>query len=57
MGFTHRGKMLEDLDDFREDIAASSEDENADPKDMDAQKGRLNEEMVTAMNFGEGGQD
>lgn len=57
MGFTHRGKMLDDIDDFREEIPESSEDENADPKDRDAKKGVLNEEMVMAMNFGGGDND
>ena len=52
MGFTHRGKRLEDLDDFREEIPVSSDDEQE--QDMDKKKGRLDEDMVTSMNFGGG---
>jgi len=48
-GFTHRGRALDDEDDFKEHIEASSDDE-ADPD-----KGKLNEEMVNQMNFGQGG--
>lgn len=54
MGFTHGGRLLEDMDDFREEIPQSSDDEVNDKYDMEGQKGRLNEEMVTKMNFGGG---
>jgi nucleolar protein 14 len=52
MGFTHRGKKLEDFDDFKDEIPVSSEDENDDD---DNTKGKLNDEMVMNMNFGKGG--
>ena len=45
-GFTHKGKPLAE-DDFDEQISASSDDESPD-------KGKLTEEMVNTMNFGQG---
>ena len=49
MGFTHKGKrLMDDHDDFNEQIAQSSDDEN------DKDKGKLNEEMVNRLNFGGG---
>ena len=49
MGFTHKGKkLIDDHDDFNEQIPQSSDDE--DNKD----KGKLNEEMVNRLNFGGG---
>ena len=50
---THKGKKIEDLDDFKDKIENSDEDIY---EDRDMQKGRLNEEMVNALNFG-GGDD
>jgi len=51
-GFTHRGRRLEDIDDFQDDIPVSSDDDQND--DRDQQLGKLNEEMVMTMNFGGG---
>ena len=49
MGFTHKGKkLLDDHDDFNEQISHSSEGEDA--KD----RGHLNEDMVNQLNFGGG---
>ena len=49
---THKGKRIEDVDDFKDKIEDS--DDNIDPDDRDAKKGHLNEEMVKALNFGGG---
>ena len=46
---THRGKKLEELDDFKEKIDNSDDDVY---EDQDLQKGRMNEEMVNSLNFG-----
>ena len=49
MGFTHAGRKLGQFyDDFKDDIPVTSDEEQDNDK--------LNEEMVTAMNFG-GGND
>lgn len=56
MGFTHGGKMLEEYDDFKDDVPYSSEEDN-NPQDRynkDKKKGQLDEQMVTSMNFGGG---
>ena len=53
MGFTHKGKKLEMIDDFRDEIPVSDE-EGYDPNDRDAQKGHLNDDVVMGMNFGGG---
>ena len=56
MGFTHHGKRLEEMDDFKDLMPGSSDDEgNDDPYDQD--KGKLNEEIVHKMNFGGGDMD
>ena len=44
-GFTHKGKPIEDEDDFNEQISLSSDEESPE-------KGKLTEEMVNTMNFG-----
>lgn len=49
MGFTHNGKSLEAMDDFKDEIPLSSEDEYDNPD-----KGKLDERMVMKMNFGGG---
>ena len=49
--FTHKGKKLEDLDDFKDKISDDSGDQY-DDKDM--KKGILGDEMVKALNFGGG---
>ena len=49
---THKGKRIEDVDDFKDKIENS--DDDVDPDDKDAKKGNLNEEMVKALNFGGG---
>ena len=49
--FTHRGKKLEDIDDFKDKISNDSGD---DYEDRDMKKGVLGEEMVKALNFGGG---
>jgi len=51
MGFTHRGRQLEYIDDYREEVPVTSEEEG---DDLDVQKGRLSEKMVMEMNFGGG---
>lgn len=33
MGFTHGGKVLEEYDDFKDDVPYSSEDDNNHPQD------------------------
>ena len=50
-GFTHGGRPLRNVDDYQDDIPVSSEDEG---DDQDTKQGKLNEEMVMAMNFGGG---
>ena len=45
-GFTHKGRPIQD--DFDDKISQSSDDEAGD-------KGKLNEEMVNTLNFGQGG--
>lgn len=52
MGFTHGGRKLEELDDFKDEIPMSSDDE--DKYNIDRQKGQLDEQMVERMNFGGG---
>ena len=49
---THKGKRIEDVDDFKDKIEDS--DDNIDPDDKDAKRGVMNEEMVRALNFGGG---
>ena len=49
---THKGKRIEDVDDFKDKIEDS--DEDVDPADRDAKKGHMTEEMVNALNFGGG---
>ncbi len=51
-GLTHGGKRLEDIDDFKDEIPMSSEDEHE--KNKDKKKGKLDENMVARMNFGGG---
>ena len=51
-GFTHRGRPLEEVDDFQDDIPVTSDDDQND--DRDEQLGKLNDEMVMTMNFGGG---
>jgi len=53
MGFTHKGKLLEQEDDFNEKISDSESDcgSNVDPRD----RGKLNAEVVDNLNFGCGG--
>lgn len=54
-GFTHKGKALEEFDDFNEQISQSSDGEEYDENGMDQdqnQKGNLNQEMVKKLNFG-----
>jgi nucleolar protein 14 len=51
-GFTHRGRPLEEMDDFQDDIPVTSDDDQND--DRDQQMGKLSEEMVMTMNFGGG---
>lgn len=46
---THKGKRLEDIDDFRDHISDDDEFE-----DKDLAKGIMNEEMVNALHFGGG---
>jgi hypothetical protein len=41
MGFTHGGRRLEELDDFKDDIPLSSDDERYE--DRDQRKGNLDE--------------
>ena len=48
-GFTHKGKPIQEEDDFNEQISLSSDEESPD-------KGKLTEEMVNTMNFGGEGQ-
>jgi hypothetical protein len=47
---THKGKKIEDMDDFKDKI----EDSEDDYEDKDLKKGRMNEEMVNALHFGGG---
>ena len=49
---THKGKRLEDLDDFKDKIAEDSDDY----EDKDLARGTMNDEMVNALNFGGGEQ-
>jgi hypothetical protein len=49
--FTHKGKKLEDLDDFKDKISNDSGDQY---EDRDMQKGIMTNEMVNALNFGGG---
>lgn len=49
--FTHKGKKLEDLDDFKDRISNDSGDQY-DDKDM--KKGIMTNDMVNALNFGGG---
>ena len=51
VGFTHKGKLLDDQDDFKEEISQDSDDEK---HDRSKRKGFLNEEMVQKLNFGGG---
>ena len=46
---THKGKKLEEMDDFKDKIEQSDDDLY---EDKDLQKGRMNEEMVNMLNFG-----
>ena len=55
MGFTHKGKLLDEDDDFNEKISDSDDDDlgsNVDPRD----RGKLNAEVVDNLNFGCGGE-
>lgn len=52
-GFTHRGRPLEEVDDFQDDIPLSSDDDQNND-DHDQKLGKLSEEMVMTMNFGGG---
>jgi hypothetical protein len=49
--FTHKGKKLEDLDDFKDHISNDSGD---DYEDKDMKKGIMTNDMVNALNFGGG---
>ena len=49
--FTHKGKKLEELDDFKDKISNDSGDEY---EDRDMKKGIMTNEMVNALNFGGG---
>jgi hypothetical protein len=49
---THKGKKIEELDDFKEIINDSDAEEFYEDKDL--AKGVMNEEMVNALNFGGG---
>ena len=50
---THKGKKIEEMDDFKENI----DDSDAEYyEDKDLAKGVMNDEMVNALNFG-GGDD
>mmetsp|Transcript_47578 Transcript_47578/g.64530 ORF Transcript_47578/g.64530 Transcript_47578/m.64530 type:complete len:185 (+) Transcript_47578:15-569(+) len=51
MGFTHKGKALEEMDDFNERIDNSSGDEDDQGR---KKKGELDEQMVEMLNFGGG---
>ena len=47
---THKGKKIEELDDFqREDISS-----DGDYEDRDMKKGIMTKEMVDVLNFGQG---
>ena len=48
---THKGKKIEELDDFKEQIDNSDGDEF---DDRDLKKGVMSEEMVNSLNFGGG---
>jgi len=48
---THKGRKIEDMDDFKDKIDDSDDDLY---EDKDLQKGRMNEEMVNDLNFGAG---
>ena len=50
---THKGKKLEEMDDFKDTVDQSDDDLF---EDKDLQKGLMNEEMVHTLNFG-GGDD
>lgn len=45
---THKGKKIEDMDDFKDNIEDSDADLYTD------KKGRLDDEMVNVLNFGGG---
>ena len=47
---THKGKKIEELDDFKDKIS----DDSDDYEDMDLAKGIMNDEMVKSLNFGGG---
>jgi hypothetical protein len=47
---THKGKRLEDMDDFKDRVNDSSDEY----EDKDLAKGLMNDEMVNALNFGGG---
>ena len=48
---THKGKKLEELDDFKDYVSGDSADQY---ENKDDRKGVMNEEMVKALNFGGG---
>jgi nucleolar protein 14 len=49
---THKGKRIQDLDDFQDDISISDEDDN-----KEAAKGILGDDIVNHLNFGVGNED
>lgn len=51
---THRGKKLEDMDDFKDKIQEDSDDVF---DDKDLKKGNLNDEIVNELHFGGGPED
>ena len=49
---SHKGKKLDDLDDFKDKIESDDEYD-----DRDIQKGIMNEQMVNELNFGRGNEN
>ena len=47
---THKGKRIDDIDDFKDKISDSDDDY----EDKDMRKGIMTDEMVRALNFGGG---
>ena len=54
MGFTHGGKRLDEFDYFKDDFPVSSDEDDQNEKKKKNKKGKLDEDMVTRMNFGGG---
>ena len=50
---THKGKRIDDIDDFKDKISDSDDDY----EDKDMRKGIMTDEMVRALNFGGGEED